>query len=108
MAAARHQLPQTRPHVLGPRCHLAKQYEAGITIRLLAENTTVSNTARTAAYLRFEAASNDVLGAYRFPWACLYDRGRYPADVLDQVEQVHPHLLDYDGQRNGSEPFPTC
>jgi anti-sigma regulatory factor (Ser/Thr protein kinase) len=106
----RWQLPGIGYESLGPMFHglhryLARQYEAGTRIRLLAENDTSSSPARTAAYLRFEAASNDVLGAYGFPWACLYDRNRYPGHVLEQVAQVHPTLLDRDGRTTASPAY---
>lgn len=81
----------------GLRGYFAEQYEAGNRIRLIAENPTVGDASRTAAYLRFEAAANDVLGEFGFAWACLYDRRQYSAEVLDQVAQVHPLLLDRHG-----------
>lgn len=104
------QLPGVSYDNLGPmfdglRRYLAEQHDAGHRIRLLAENDTPADAARTAAYLRFEAASNDVLGAYGFPWTCLYGRHRYPADVLEQVAQVHPHLLDHNGCTVGSDRY---
>jgi anti-sigma regulatory factor (Ser/Thr protein kinase) len=106
----RWQLPEVSYRSLGPmfsglRTYLAGQAESGNRVRLLAENTTDSDDARTAAYLRFEAASNDVLGAFGFPWACLYDRHRYPAHVLEHVGQVHPYLFDPDGRLTGSGAF---
>jgi anti-sigma regulatory factor (Ser/Thr protein kinase) len=106
----RWQLPDVDYRSLGPmfaglRSYLADQSDAGNRVRLLAENATDSDAGRTQAYLRFEAASNDVLGAYGHPWACLYDRRRYPASVLDHVTQVHPYLLDLDGATTGSEAY---
>jgi anti-sigma regulatory factor (Ser/Thr protein kinase) len=99
----RWQVPDVSYQSLGPmfnglRRYLAGQYEAGNRVRLIAENDTTSSAARTAAYLRFEAASNHVLGAFGFPWVCLYDRGRYPPDVLEAVRHVHPLLLGPDGR----------
>jgi hypothetical protein len=78
----RWELPGVSYDNLGPmfdglRRYLADQHEAGNRIRLLAENAAPADATRTAAYLRFEAASNDVPGRYGFPWACLYDRRRY-------------------------------
>jgi anti-sigma regulatory factor (Ser/Thr protein kinase) len=103
-------LPDVSYRSLGPmfsglRSYLADQHQAGNRVRLVAENPTVSDPARTRAYLRFEAASNDVLGAYGFPWACLYDRRRYPRDILEQVTQVHPHLLDPGGRPTGNADY---
>jgi hypothetical protein len=62
------QLPEFSYHSLGPRFdrlrrYLAGQHDAGHRVRLIAENDMPSNPARTAAYLRFEAASNQVPGA---------------------------------------------
>ncbi|TQM02868.1 sensor histidine kinase [Pseudonocardia kunmingensis] len=106
----RWQLPDLSYRSLGPmfsglRAYLADQSGSGNRVRLLAENTTDTDDARTAAYLRFEAASNDVLGAFGYPWVCLYDRRRYPAHVLDHVSEVHPYLLDLDGRTTRSEAF---
>jgi anti-sigma regulatory factor (Ser/Thr protein kinase) len=106
----RWELPGVSYDNLGPmfdglRRYLADQHEAGNRIRLLAENAAPADATRTAAYLRFEAASNDVLGRYGFPWACLYDRRRYPPDVVEQLTQVHPLLLDHDGQPTASDDY---
>jgi anti-sigma regulatory factor (Ser/Thr protein kinase) len=104
------ELPGVSYHSIGPlfdglRRYLADQREAGNTVRLLAENDTTGNAARTASYLRFEAASNDVLGAYGFPWICLYDRRRYPDHVLEHVRKVHPYLLGHGGRTAASSAF---
>jgi anti-sigma regulatory factor (Ser/Thr protein kinase) len=106
----RWQLPDVSYRSLGPmfnglRRYLAGQYEAGNRVRLIAENDTISSSARTAAYLRFEAASNHVLGAYGFPWVCLYDRSRHPPDVLGAVRQVHPLLVGPDGRSAPSSDY---
>ncbi|TWF75348.1 anti-sigma regulatory factor (Ser/Thr protein kinase) [Pseudonocardia hierapolitana] len=106
----RWQVPDVSYRSLGPmynglRRYLAGQYEAGNRIRLIAENDTTSSAARTAAYLRFEAASNHVLGTYGFPWVCLYDRRRHSPDVLDAVRQVHPLLVGSDGRSAPSSDY---
>ncbi len=103
-------LPSVSYQRLGPmfgelRDHLAVQAQAGHRGRLVAEGPPMSGPARTGAYLRFEAASNDVLGAYGFPWVCLYDRRRHSGAVLEQVMQVHPHLLDPVGGQAASAQF---
>ncbi|WP_433277986.1 MEDS domain-containing protein [Pseudonocardia xinjiangensis] len=95
---------------LGPaseavRSYLAEQHEAGTPVRLLAENATGGPAGRTAAYLRLDAVSSEVYGVYGFPWACLYDRRRYPAEVLEQVVQVHPLLLGADGRAAGNGAY---
>ncbi|QJY49980.1 sensor histidine kinase [Pseudonocardia broussonetiae] len=89
----------------GLRDYLARQARAGRRVRLVAEGPPIADPARAGAYLRFEAASNDVLGAYGFPWVCLYDRRRHSGSVLEQVEQVHPHLLDPVGEPASSARF---
>lgn len=89
----------------GLRDHLAGHARAGNRVRLVAEGPPTRDPARTEAYLRFEAAANEVLGTFGFPWACLYDRRRHPAAVLDQVVQVHPQVLDAAGQRVVSAGF---
>jgi anti-sigma regulatory factor (Ser/Thr protein kinase) len=93
------------PMFSGLRTFMAEQAEAGNAVRLLAENPTATHDGRTAAYLRFEAASNDVMGVYGFPWACLYDTRRYPAAVIEQVGQVHPYLLELDGSTVRSDAY---
>lgn len=103
-------LPGVSYRSLGPmfgglRDYLAGQARAGRRVRLVAEGPPISDPARAGAYLRFEAASNDVLGAYGFPWVCLYDRRRHSDAVLEQVEQVHPHLLGPVGEQAGSARF---
>ncbi|WP_344015986.1 sensor histidine kinase [Pseudonocardia xinjiangensis] len=95
---------------LGPaseavRSYLAEQHEAGTPVRLLAENATGGPAGRTAAYLRLDAVSSEVYGVYGFPWACLYDRRRHPAEVLEQVVQVHPLLLGADGRAAGNGAY---
>jgi anti-sigma regulatory factor (Ser/Thr protein kinase) len=87
------------------RRNLTALRRAGHRVRLLAENDTPGGPARTAAYLRFEAAANDVLGDLGLTWACLYDRRRYPAEILRQVAQVHPQLLDRDGRPTPSTSY---
>lgn len=104
------QLPGVGYGSLGPmfdgmRRYLAGQYEAGNRVRLIAENDRPASTARTAAYLRFEAASNQVLGAFGFPWVCLYDRRRYPAHILERVREVHPLLVGPDGSSTPSDAY---
>ena len=89
----------------GLREHLARQARTGERVRLVAEGPPGGDPARTGAYLRFEAASNEVLGAFGFPWTCLYDRRRYPAAVLEQVGQVHPQVLGPAGDRSNSPGF---
>ncbi len=106
----RWQLPGVDRHSLGPlfsglRSFLARQADTGNSVRLLTESPTEGDDGRTAAYLRFEAASNDAMGEYGFPWACLYHRHRYPAPVLEHVTQVHPYLLDDDGHPAGSDAY---
>jgi anti-sigma regulatory factor (Ser/Thr protein kinase) len=89
------------------RGFLAAQRKAGVPTRLLAEydagdtmpdGTVPGGTGRMAGYLRAEAAANDLLGEYGFPWACLYDRRRFPAEVLAEAARVHPCLLSPGGR----------
>jgi hypothetical protein len=57
----------------GFRRFLADQRAAGVALRPLAQNDTAGAPHRMAAYLRIEAMANEVLGAFGYPWACLYD-----------------------------------
>lgn len=103
-------LPGVSYRRLGPmfgglRDYLAVQAEAGRRVRLVAEGPPITDPARAGAHLRFEAAGNDVLGAFGFPWVCLYDRRRHSDVVLEQVDQVHPHLLGPVGEQASSAIF---
>ena len=82
------------------RAFLAAQHAVGRPTRLLTENDLDGDTNpdRLDAYLRYEAASTAVFRPYGFPWVCLYDRRRHPAQLLDHVGEVHPQLLLADGR----------
>lgn len=82
----------------GFRRFLAEQRAAGVAMRLLAENDTVGTAERMAAYLRFEAMANEVYRPYGYRWACLYDTRNHSTETLRHVRQVHPRLLDRDGE----------
>jgi len=104
------QVPGVSYRSLGPmfdglRRFLSEQRAAGRRVRLVAENDTGGSSGRDEAYLRFEAASNDVLGSCGFPWTCLYDRHRFPPATLERVAQVHPLLLDHAGRMTASRGF---
>lgn len=62
-------------------------------VRLVAEGDVEADGSRIEAYLRFEAATNDVYAEYGMPWLCLYDRARYPVELIERVERVHPHVV---------------
>jgi anti-sigma regulatory factor (Ser/Thr protein kinase) len=82
------------------RALLAAQDAVGRPSRLLTENDLDGDTDpdRLDAYLRYEAASTAVFRPYGFPWVCLYDRRRHPAQLVDHVAEVHPQLLLADGR----------
>jgi len=82
----------------GFRRFLAEQRAAGALMRLLAQNDTLGTEERMAAYLRFEAMANEVYRPYGYRWACLYDTRAHSAQMLRQVSQVHPRLLEHDGR----------
>ena len=80
------------------RRFLAEQRAAGTAMRLLAENEMVGTAERMAAYLRFEAMANEVYRPYGYRWACLYDTRTHSTQTLHHARQVHPRLLQADGQ----------
>ena len=82
------------------RAFLAGQHAVGRPTRLLTGNDLDGDTDpdRLDAYLRYEAASTAVFRPYGFPWVCLYDRRRHPAQLVDHVGEVHPQLLLADGR----------
>jgi anti-sigma regulatory factor (Ser/Thr protein kinase) len=82
----------------GFRQFFADQRAAGVALRLLAQNDTVGTPDRMAAYLRFEAVANEVLGAFGYPWACLYDTRAHTVHTLRSAHQTHPRLLDRRGR----------
>jgi len=82
------------------RGFLADQHAADRPARLLTGNDLDRDPDpdRLTAYLRYEAASTAVFRPYGFPWVCLYDRRRHPAQLVDHVGEVHPQLLLADGR----------
>jgi len=99
-------LPGMSYHHLGRaaetlRNFLAAQRAAGEMTRLLTENDLEGGRrepSRLASYLRSESAADELYGSQGFPWLCLYDRHRFSAGVLADIERVHPHLLDEKGK----------
>ncbi len=82
----------------GFRQFLAGQRAAGVALRLLAQNDRTGTPHRMAAYLRNEAMANEVLGAFGYPWACLYDIRSNSTETLRDAQQTHPRLLDDSGR----------
>jgi anti-sigma regulatory factor (Ser/Thr protein kinase) len=89
----------------GFRRFLGEQRAAGVPMRLLAQNDTLGTEERMAAYLRFEAMANEVYRPYGYRWACLYDTRAHSAQVLGQVSQVHPRLLEQDGREIPNDDY---
>jgi anti-sigma regulatory factor (Ser/Thr protein kinase) len=87
------------------RGFFTRQRSARAPTRLLAENDTNGRPGRAAACLRADAAANDLYGGFGFPWACLYDRRRHPAEVLADVALVHPLLLGSGGRLSGNAAY---
>src|SRR5919112_525473 len=82
----------------GFRRFLAEQRAAGVPVRLLAQNDVTGTSDRMAAYLRIEAMANEVLGAFGYPWACLYDTRAHSPQTLHGAHQTHPRLLGHHGR----------
>jgi anti-sigma regulatory factor (Ser/Thr protein kinase) len=82
----------------GIRAFLTAQSAADVPTRLLTENDIEGDSHHQAAYLRTEAAANDLFRAYGSPCVCLYDRDRYPEQLLDTVVDLHPQRVDGDGR----------
>jgi anti-sigma regulatory factor (Ser/Thr protein kinase) len=89
----------------GFRRFLAEQRAAGLSLRLLAQNDALGTEERMAAYLRFEAMTNEVYRPYGYRWACLYDTRAHSAQTLRQVSQVHPRLLEPGGQQTLNDDY---
>ena len=89
----------------GFRRFLAEQRAAGVPMRLLAQNDTIGTKERMAAYLRFEAMANEVYRPYGYRWACLYDTRAHSTQMLRQVSQVHPRLLDPGGREIHNDDY---
>jgi anti-sigma regulatory factor (Ser/Thr protein kinase) len=90
------------------RGYLAGRRAAGAATRLLTEGDLEGGprgASRRAAYLRAEAAATHLFGAYGFPRVCLYDRRRYPPEVLADVARVHPQVVSAGGQATGNAEF---
>jgi anti-sigma regulatory factor (Ser/Thr protein kinase) len=90
----------------GYRRLFAQQRAAGTTVRLISEYPHDAGSGRDVdrleSYLRFEAASNEVLSPFGHSWACLYDTRAHPEPLLDRVRQVHPAILSADGRPVGN------
>jgi anti-sigma regulatory factor (Ser/Thr protein kinase) len=89
----------------GFRRFLAEQRAAGVPMRLLAQNDALGTEERMAAYLRFEAMTNEVYRPYGYRWACLYDTRAHSAQTMRQVSQVHPRLLERGGQEIPNDDY---
>jgi anti-sigma regulatory factor (Ser/Thr protein kinase) len=90
------------------RAFLAARHAAAQPTRLLTGNDLDdAGPDRLAAYLRYEAASTAVFRPYGYPWVCLYDRRRHPAELLDHVGEVHPQLLADGGRPVDSADYVT-
>jgi anti-sigma regulatory factor (Ser/Thr protein kinase) len=87
------------------RRFFSRQRSAGAPTRLLSENDVNGRPGRSAACLRADAAANDLYGGFGFPWACLYDRRRHPAEVLADVALVHPLLVGSGGRAAGNAAY---
>ena len=82
----------------GFRQFLADQRAAGAAMRLLTQSGGDGGPDRLAAYLRFEAMANEVYRPYGYQWACLYDKDAHPPEILRQVREVHPQVLEPGGR----------
>jgi anti-sigma regulatory factor (Ser/Thr protein kinase) len=89
----------------GFRRFLGEQRAAGVPMRLLAQNDALGTEERMAAYLRFEAMTNEVYRPYGYRWACLYDTRAHSAQTLRQVSQVHPRLLEPGGREIPNDDY---
>ena len=90
------------------RSYLAGRRAAGAKTRLLPEGDLDGGplgTSRRAAYLRAEAAATQLFGGYGFPWICLYDRRRYPPELLADVARVHPQVVEAEGLVTGNAEY---
>ena len=88
--------------------YLAGRRAAGAATRLLTEGDLDGGprgASRRAAYLRAEAAATQLFGGYGFPWICLYDRRRYPPEVLADVVRVHPQVVGAGGLVTGNAEY---
>jgi anti-anti-sigma factor len=79
------------------RAHLEAQRRAHGRTRLLVEHGVGGGRARLEDALRRDAADNELLGRYGFPWTCLYDARTTDADLLDAVVAAHPAQLGASG-----------
>lgn len=70
------------------------QFEVGARTRLVTESGIGRDAGRSAAYLRWEAISNELWRGPGLSWLCLYDRNRHRPSVLEQIGNVHPLLVD--------------
>lgn len=89
------------------RRYLQDQHARGRTVHVIAEPDVRTDldapVDRVAAYLGYEAASNDAFVGYGCPVTCIWDSRRHPTLVIENVRSVHDHELTEAGrQENGS------
>jgi anti-sigma regulatory factor (Ser/Thr protein kinase) len=82
----------------GFRRFLAERRAAGARMRLLTQGEVGPEAGRMAAYLRFEAMSNEVLSPYGYAIACLYDRRSRSEELVHHIREVHPRTLEPGGR----------
>jgi anti-sigma regulatory factor (Ser/Thr protein kinase) len=96
----------------GFRRILAAAHEAGRRVHVFAEPVLGEQPGRepaeeqavdrSAAYLSYEAMSNETYAGYGCEVTCLWDARRHPAPLIDSVRALHSHRLG----PGGREPSP--
>jgi anti-sigma regulatory factor (Ser/Thr protein kinase) len=84
---------------------LATQRAAGAAVRLLTQNDVGGGPDRMAAYLRYEAMSNEVYAPFGYRWACLYDQRTYPDEAVRCICEVHPWRLEPGGRHTRNTEY---
>ncbi|MEV6599868.1 MEDS domain-containing protein [Actinoplanes sp. NPDC051346] len=83
--------------------YLREQHSQRQTVHVVAEPDVVSDPLapmdRTAAYLKYEAMTNEVYAGYGCPITCIWHRQHHTASIIDDVRRVHGRELTAQGDR---------
>ncbi|OJF11075.1 MEDS domain-containing protein [Couchioplanes caeruleus] len=90
--------------------YLHEQHARRQTVHVVAEPDVVSDPRapvdRTAAYLKYEAMTNEVYAGYGCPITCIWHRQHHPASIIDDVRAVHGQERTVHGDRDNPTYVP--
>ncbi|ROP27852.1 MEDS domain-containing protein [Couchioplanes caeruleus] len=92
--------------------YLREQHARREAVHVVAEPDVVSDPVapvdRTAAYLKYEAMTNEAYAGYGCPITCIWHRRHHSASIIDDVRRVHPRELTGRGDRDNPAYVPPA